>query len=219
VEKLDYLCFGADAPMDAFRAQLVDVVGSAAVASGARALTFGTADTDADIPNPPLLLGRGPELSAVASVWLDNLDGRGPIEAALRELVAQVDGYLVTESVPQPRTTPGGGVTHLTWFPKPDRLTDDEFFHGWHEVHSPSSFTLHPRRRGYVRDAVARAVTAGAPPIRAIVFEMFDPIEDYADPDRLYGSAEALERTMVELPLYADFESISSRPVHELVVI
>jgi len=47
---------------------------------------------------------------------------------------------------------------------------------------------------------------------------MFDPIEDYADPDRPYGSAEALERTMQELPLYADFKVLHSRPVHEVVI-
>ena len=204
--------------MSAYRAEVLESVGSAASAAGALGLTFGIADTDVEIPNPTLLLGRGPELSAVVSVWLDSVDDRAPVEEALRATAAEVDGYLVTESVPQPRDPQHrAGVTHLTWFPKPDRLTDDEFFHGWHVVHTPSSFSLHPRRRGYVRDAVARPLTTDAPPIRAIVFEMFDPIEDYADPDRLYGSPEALERTMQELPLYADFETINSRPVHEVI--
>jgi hypothetical protein len=108
-------------------------------------------------------------------------------------------------------STPGL-LTHLTWFPKPERLTDEQFYAGWHEVHTPSSAALHPRRRGYVRDAVARRLTPGSPPVRAIVSEFFT-LEDYLDPARLFGGAEALQRTADELPLYADAESISCCPV------
>jgi hypothetical protein len=122
------------------------------------------------------------------------------------------DAYLVTESVPQPVASTPGLLTHLTWFPKPDRLTEDEFFHGWHVVHTPSSVALHPRRQGYVRDAVARRVTRDSPPVRAIVSEFF-VLDDYLDPARLFGGQEALQRTVDELPLYADAADISSCPV------
>jgi hypothetical protein len=118
----------------------------------------------------------------------------------------------VTESVPQPVSDIPGLLTHLTWFPKPARLADEEFFHGWHVVHTPSSAALHPRRQGYVRDAVARTLTPDSPPVRAIVSEFFAP-EDYLDPARLFGSREALRRTAEELPLYADAADISSCPV------
>ncbi len=226
MEKIDYLVWRRDAlDMDAHRAALLGDVAGAIVAAGAVQLTIAVGDTDDDVPRPPLLLGRGGELAATASVWLDSLDDRGPVETALRSGDVRIDGYLVTESVPQGRTdrdwpdgTPSPGITHLTWFPKPDRLTEEEFYRGWHEIHTPASARLHPLRWEYVRDAVARAVTPGSPEVAAIVFERFRTVEDYADPDRLYGSPEALDETMRDLPLYADFDSISSRPMHEVII-
>lgn len=204
MEKLDYLVWE---PVDA-DALLLPCV---------RGLTVSVA---AELPRMTLLMGRGPELAALVEVWLDSLDERGPVEAAL----GRADGYLVTESVPQhePVAAPVGtrspGVTHLTWFPKPERLTDEEFYRGWHEVHTPSSFALHPRRDGYVRDAVARPVTAGAPPVRAIVSEHFPEVEDYTDPRRLFGDAAALQATVDELPLYGDQADMSSRPLWRTVL-
>ncbi|MCU1587727.1 MAG: hypothetical protein JWN31_1220 [Frankiales bacterium] len=161
----------------------------------------------ADVPEAPLLLGRGKELAGLVQVWVDNVD-------VWPELVARVpsDAYLVTESVPQPVATTANLLTHLTWFPKPERLTEAQFFHGWHVIHTPSSAELHPNRQGYVRDAATRTLTDGSPPIRAIVCEYFSPA-DYLNPARLFGSKEALQRTMDELPSYADAEDLSSRPI------
>ena len=215
MEKLNYIVWQDDGA-----AGLVERL--AETLDGALALAVHLGDTDDEIPSPPLLLGRGGECAAVVSVWLDSLDDRGAIEDAIG---APFDGYLVTESVPQRRQdrdwndgVVSPGITHCTWFPKPDRLTDDEWYHGWHDVHSPASFRLHPLRWEYVRDAVARAVTPDAPPVRAIVFERFRTVEDYADPARLYGPPETLEETMRDLPLYADYETLSSRPMHELIL-
>jgi hypothetical protein len=91
-------------------------------------------------------------------------------------------------------------------------LSEDEFFSGWHVVHTPSSDALHPRRQGYVRDAVAPTLTPGSPPVRAIVSELF-LLPDYLDPTRLFGGPGALRTTMEELPLYADTADISSCPM------
>ena len=196
MEKLDLLVWDA-AALDA---------ATTLTGSGIRELTVGR---PAGLPNPPLLMGRGPELAGMVQLWVDSVD-------AWPEIVEQVpsDAYLVTESVPQPVSDEPGLLTHLTWFPKPDRLSDQEFFHGWHVVHTPSSAALHPRRKGYVRDAVARSLTAGSPPVRAIVSEYFTP-EDYLDPAKLFGGKEALDRTMAELPAYADGADISCCPLFE----
>jgi hypothetical protein len=70
-------------------------------------------------------------------------------------------------------------------------------------------------RRGYVRDAVARTLTPGSPPVRAIVSEYFAE-EVYLDPGRLFGAPEELTRTVEELPLYADQADISSCPLRRL---
>jgi hypothetical protein len=227
MEKLDYLVWRTeDRDIDTLSGELREAMARAVAADDRIAgLRIGTADTDDEIPSPSLLLGRGDELAAVVSVWFDSLDDRTGLEAALAEVGAPFDGYLVTESVPQRRTDrdwPDGerspGILHFTWFPQPERLSDDDFFHGWHTVHTPASATLHPLRWAYVRDSVARPVTSGAPPVQAIVFESFRTVDDYVDPDRLYGSPEALDETMRDLPLYADFETLNSRPVHELIL-
>jgi hypothetical protein len=61
-------------------------------------------------------------------------------------------------------------------------------------------------------------VTEGAPPLGAIVLERFRTVEDYADPALLYGPPETMEETMRHLPLYADVEDITSRPVFEHII-
>lgn len=176
--------------------------------TGVRGLAVSRA---AGLEQAPLLMGRGAELAGLVEVWVDSVDEWRNVVRAVPS-----DAYLVTESVPQPSSGVPGMLTHLTWFPKPDRLSEQEFFHGWHDVHTPSSAALHPRRQGYVRDAVARTLTDGSPPVRAIVSELF-ALEDYLDPARLFGGKEALERTMTELPLYADHDAISSCPVWQTV--
>ena len=161
----------------------------------------------ADLERPSILLGRGGELRALLELWVDSYD-------VWRDVVAQVPGdlYLVTSSQPQAHSGAPGLLTHLSWFPKPDRLTEEEFFHGWHEVHTPTTGALHPLRQGYTRDAVARTLTPGSPPVRAIVSEYFAPA-DYLDPARLFGSPEALQASIDELPLYADVADVSSCPL------
>jgi hypothetical protein len=217
VEKVDYLVWRRDGlDIGAHRDLLVER--TKRLSEHLLALTIFVADTEEDVPKPTLLMGRGPELAAVASAWLDSIDDRDAVEEALRAHDAAVDGYLVTESVPQQRGEPHWHeITHFTWFPKPDRLTDEAFFHGWHDVHTPSTGRLHPTRLGYTRDTVARTLTPGSPRVNAIVFEYFT-LEDYNDPRRLYGSKEAVDETVQHLPLYADYESINSRPLHELIV-
>ena len=194
MEKLDLLVWD-DAAVDA--AAMLEV-------PGLRSVTVSRA---ARLPNATLLMGRGTDLAGLVEVWFDSVD----VWPAVVEQVP-ADAYLVTESVPQPVASTAGLLTHLTWFPKPERLTEDEFFHGWHVLHTPSSAALHPRRQGYVRDAVARRLTRDSPPVRAIVSEFFAPA-DYLDPGRLFGGREALQRTVDELPLYADASEISSCPL------
>ena len=193
MEKLDLLVWD-DVPLS------VDV-------PGLRSLTVSVA---ADLEKPSILLGRGPELRALVELWVDTCD-------VWRSVVEQVPGdlYLVTSSQPQEHSGAAGLLTHLSWFPKPDRLSEEEFFHGWHEVHTPTTGALHPLRQGYTRDAVARVLTPGSPPVRGIVSEYF-ATEDYLDPSRLFGSPEALQASVDELPLYADFDAVSSRPLYRL---
>jgi hypothetical protein len=196
------------------------------LAAGARRLELQLSDLLGTIPKPMLLMGEGATLSAAVSLWLDCYDARGPLEAALRADAARLDGYLVTESVPQPctdRDWPDGarspGVSHFTWFEKPAAVSDDDFFRAWHEVHTPFSSELHPRRWSYVRNSVARTLTPGSPPVRAIVVERFRELEDYTDPRRLFGSKEALARSGAEVAHYADPQRLHSVPLSEFIVL
>ncbi len=172
----------------------------------ARSVRISPAATDV---KATLLMGLGPSLAGLVEVWVDSLDTRASLEALLP---GRFDGYLVTESVPQQPSDEEGLLTHFSWFPKPSRLTDEEFYRGWQEGHTPTTFALHPRRVGYVRDAVARVLTPGSPPVRAIVSELFAP-SDYEDPALLFGSPEAVQQTMAELPSYGDADDMSCRPL------
>ena len=79
------------------------------------------------------------------------------------------------------------GVSLVTAFPKPKHLDDETFYARWHGSHTPMSLEIHPLTR-YVRNSVARCLTPGAPPYRAIVSESVESLEVAADPERFYGS-------------------------------
>ena len=72
MEKLDYLVWRTGDDKPAQCAALIDAV--MGVADTTAGLRIATADTDDAIPEPSLLMGRGPDLAAVVSVWLDSLD-------------------------------------------------------------------------------------------------------------------------------------------------
>lgn len=225
MEKLVYLLWKRDgeAP-EALRERLLGESAARIVAAGVHSLNLSIADLAGPLGGRGLVMGDGPKLAAVASLWLDCCDDRSPIEEILA-VHGRCDGYLVTESVPQAcedRDWPDGerspGLSHFTWFPKPEALSDEQFFRAWHGEHTPLSFELHPLRWEYVRNSVARAVTSDAPPVKAIVVERFREHEDYLDPSRLYGSREVVDRMMAELPNFADVRQMHSVPLSEYIV-
>jgi len=122
MEKLVYLTWKRpDLAIDAYRQTLIEEAAPRLLAAGARKLELQVSDLLGTIPKPMLLMGEGATLSAAVSLWLDCYDERRRIESTLREGTARLDGYLVTESVPQPcpdRDWPDGarspGVTHFT---------------------------------------------------------------------------------------------------------
>jgi hypothetical protein len=226
MEKLVYLTRKKPAlGIEAYRARLLEAVAPRLLDAGVRRLDVNVSDLLPAIPKPMLLMGEGAALSAAVSLWLDCYDARGPLEALLAEDADRLDGYLVTESVPQPcpdRDWPDGvrspGVSHFTWFQKPAGLSDEDFFRAWHEVHTPFSFELHPRRWAYVRNSVVRTLTPGSPPVRALVVERFRTLEDYTDPKRLFGSKQTLARSAAEVASYADPAALHSVPLSEFIL-
>jgi hypothetical protein len=160
-------------------------------------------DGDAAVPPPVPLPDDELPIRLAVSVWLDTLDERGRIEEALAGYGVRRAGYLVTESLcedygttpdwPEPRDWPVGarspGVTVLTVFDKKPGLDDDTFYGHWYGHQTPMSAAMQPRVR-YVRNAVVRGVTRGAPPLRAIVEEAWPTIAHLTDPSIFFGATD-----------------------------
>jgi hypothetical protein len=90
---------------------------------------------------------------------------------------------------------------------KPADIALEDFYREWQEVHSKLSFDLHPTRDSYVRNSIARALTAEAPAYLGIVLERFPSLDDFTD-DALYFGDPAVLKEMVEhLPSFYAFES------------
>ena len=227
MEKLVYLLWKREQDaIEAFRARLVEDAAPKLVADGALALVANVADLHAQLgAKSPLVAGEGRSLSACVSVWVQSQDVRTALEATLEGVASRVLGYLVTESVPlrcPDRTWADGerspGVTLWTAFPKPERVSDEAFFAHWYGSHTPLSFEVHPLWQ-YVRNAVARPLTAGAPPYRAIVEERFRSLDEILDMKRFFGGDLAnIKRVMDDLAAFTDMATMNTTPMSEYIV-
>lgn len=227
MEKLVYLLWKrAEEPIERFRARLLGDAAPKLVADGALALTANVADLHERLgPKSPLVVGEGRTISASVSLWLQSHDARGTVEATLCGVADRLHGYLVTESVPlrsADRTwsdgEPSPGVTLWTAFPKPERLDDEAFFAHWYGSHTPLSFEIHPLWQ-YVRNAVARPLTPGAPPWRAIVEERFRGLDEILDLKRFFGGDLAnVKRALDDLAAFTDMATMNTTPMSEFIV-
>jgi hypothetical protein len=169
-------------------------------------------------------------IAGMIGVWLDCVDERGALEAALRPHVGRTAGYLVTESVPLRNTThraPLGqrtpGITMLTCIERPERLTQAEWIEIWHGRHSPLALEIQCTY-SYVRNVVARALTRDAPPWAGIVEEGF-PADAVVDPMRWYKAdgdpaklRENLGRMLASVRAFLDIERVESHPMSEYLL-
>jgi hypothetical protein len=222
MEKLVYALWGV-------RDGLVEQAGPELLALDPRGLTINVLEPDVDMS--AVVPDRdGDKVGATVGVWLDSLDHRNQHEAILGTAAERMAGYLVTESVPlayQQRTWPDGerspGVKQITMFDKRADIDDSQFFARWHGSHTPLTFEVHPVCL-YVRHAVARAVTEGAPPWRGIVEEGLREVQDLTDPMRYFSasSPEELERNvkrvMDDVATFLDLESVESYPTAEYIL-
>jgi hypothetical protein len=197
VEKLVHVIWGADAPDDELRDQLLhDVAPHLLALGGVHALTVDVHDSHAAQAPSPVPTPAGELLhTAIVSTWVDAYDRRAaPIADVLATLDRTVAGYLVTESLyddygttphAPPRSWPDGepspGVLTVALIHRPSTLPYDEWIARWHGTQSPVSAELQPRTR-YVRNEVRRPITAGAPVIDGIVEEAWPSVEHVRDP-------------------------------------
>ncbi|MEM9254080.1 MAG: hypothetical protein AAGA91_01455 [Pseudomonadota bacterium] len=224
MEKLIYLLEKpAEVGIEAYREQLLTSVTSACRAEGARQITLNIADMSEWIQQeaPGRLIGPWQRVSAVLAFWHECLDARGPIEDSLHTSSPRLSGYLVTESVLQsfePEWEGGErrpGITQFGANGKPEKVSLEAFYHNWQVLHSAQSFELHPRRWSYVRNAVARTLTTGAPEYLAIVSEHFRELEDFTVDERYFGSQDAVNTMIEHLPGFCDLNNMVSVPMSE----
>jgi hypothetical protein len=201
MEKLVYLFW--DRPSrdpDDVRRQFLDDLAPRLLALGARGLEMDLDDADAQVPTMVKVPDDELPVRAVVSLWLDAHDAREPYEAVLREAGVRRAGYLVTESMYRDygdnehapaRDWPDGqrspGIVTLTVFDKPVGVDDETFYGHWYGHQSPMSEWMQPRAR-YVRNAVVRALTPGAPRYRAIVAEAWATVEHLTNLQTFFGS-------------------------------
>ncbi len=227
MEKLVYLLWKRDSDgVERFREQLLETAAPKLLSDGALALVANVSDLHGQLgPRNPLVVGDGREISASVSVWLDSLDARLALEATLSGVASRVHGYSVTESVPlrcPDRDWADGerspGVTLWTAFPKPERLSDAEFFAHWYGSHTPLSFEIHPLWQ-YVRNAVVRPLTPGSKPFRAIVEERFRSLEEILDLKHFFGGDLAnIKRVTDDLAAFTEMATMNTTPMSEFIV-
>jgi hypothetical protein len=238
VEKLMYLVWLDPATT---RAQVAEtVLGPVAgelLALDPLGLSVDVWDPESDIPAPvPTPEGETP-LHALVSLWIDAVDYRGPFEKVLAASAERLAGYEVVESLYRDyggnqwsaaREWPDGqrspGVLTVALLQQHPAQTFDEWMTRWHTRISPITEAIQPRCR-YVRNAVFRALTDGAPPIRGIVEEAWPSLEHVTDPMLFYcadGDPERMNahvsQMVEEITAFVDLSTLRSVTMSEWIL-
>ena len=202
MEKLVYLVWERPSVDPAeLRRQYLDRIAPRLLALGPRGLQIDLDDDLATVASMVPVPGDELPVRACVSLWIDAHDARSPFEDVLRQAGVRRAGYLVTESLyrdyggnehARARDWPDGerspGIVTLTVFDKPPAVDDEAFYGHWYGHQSPMSEAMQPRAR-YVRNAVVRAVTPGAPRLRAIVEEAWPTVEHLTNLRTFFGAA------------------------------
>ena len=126
------------------------------------------------------------------------------------------------------RTWPDGerspGVLTVALIQQHPDLTYEEWITRWHTRISPITEQIQPRCR-YVRNAVFRPLTEGAPPVAAIVEEAWPSLEHVTDPMLFYcadGDAETMNahvtQMIEEINAFTDLSTLRSVTMSEWIL-
>ena len=204
--KLIYLLWPRDPmrPADR-RVALVERCAPRLLDSGARGLLMNIDDDLVTVPSPTPTTKFTNPFAAEVSIWLDNPDARGPLEAILVEAGFDLAGYRVREHV----YTDYGGNQHgaargwpdgerspyiisVTPLERPKRITKDRWMRHWFNRQGPMSEKMQPRAR-YVRNIVDEVLTPGAVPYEGIVEESWPSERHMTNPFLFYGARNRFE--------------------------
>ena len=238
MEKLMYLAWLG---RETTRAEVADVmlgtVAGELLSLDPLRLTIDVWDPDSDIPAPVETPEDETPLHALVSLWIDAVDYREPFEKVLSAAADRLAGYEVVESLYRDygsnrwsaaRDWPDGrrslGVLTVALLQQHPEQTFDEWMTRWHTRISPITEAIQPRCR-YVRNAVFRAVTDGAPPIRGIVEEAWPSLEHVTDPMLFYcadGDPQRLNehvtKMIEEINAFTDLSTLRSVTMSEWIL-
>ncbi len=227
MEKILYPVWKPDGlQADDFRDLLLKQLGPELLELDVRALRISVVDTEVEPASALRQETLGEAMDAMVSVWLHSSVYRAPIEAAIAKQVERMAGYLVTESEPLHADTPEGertsGMAQVVFLRRPERLSEEEWLETWHGCHTRIAIDTQSTF-GYRQNVVARAVTADAPAVDAIIEENF-PAEAMTSQHAFYGveTDEALQanlKAMIEsCARFIDFEKINVIPTSEYLI-
>jgi hypothetical protein len=135
-----------------------------------------------------------PPVQAVVSIWTEQHYGE-QARHALEVLQGEAEllaAYLVTESAPMPPpASPAGerapGLANIALLRRPADLDEATWLTRWQREHTPVAIATQSTF-GYVQNYVVRSLTENAPPMSAIVEELF-PIEAVRSLHAFFGAA------------------------------
>lgn len=227
MEKLVYLLHQSPAtPGPDLRTGLIDKAAPALREAGATQISVNVNDEHVAVGSAVTISRSDPPIRAMVSFWLQNHDDRGPCEAALAGQAEVLHGYLTVESRPvvhSPPLSPSGerapGANLVTVLNKKADISYEKFFDHWYDEHKTVACEIQSTF-GYVRNVVARPLTAGAPPRDGIVEESF-PIEALSNPHVWYDCdnedeyKRRLTRMMDSVNAFLDLSVLESVPMSE----
>lgn len=169
-----------------------------------------------------------PPVQALVSLWTDQHYGQS-LRSALELLggeAEEVGGYLVTESapLPPPSTPPGQrcpGLANIALLRRPAQMNEATWLTRWQRDHTPVAIATQSTF-GYVQNFVVRALTGQAPPLSAIVEELF-PIDAVHSLHAFFGAAddanlsERMGRMIASTSAFGAHENIDTVPTGRYV--
>jgi hypothetical protein len=200
-------------------------------------LTIDVWDPESDIPAPvPTPEGETP-LHGLVSLWVESIEQREAFEGVLTAAADRLAGYSVVESLYRdyggnqwsaPRAWPDGerspGVLTVALLQQHPEQSYDEWITRWHTRISPITEAIQPRTR-YVRNAVFRPITQGAPLVAGIVEEAWPSFEHVTDPMLFYcadGDPERMNahitQMIEEINAFVDLSTLRSVTMSEWIL-
>jgi hypothetical protein len=237
VEKVMYLTWLGEHSTRSEVSEVMGRVGEELLALDPVRLSMDVWDPESDIPAPvPTPEGETP-LHGVVSLWVGSLEQRVPFERALEAAMVRLAGYSVVESLYRDygdsrwgpaRSWPDGerspGVLTVALLQQHPEQSTEEWITRWHTRISPITEEIQPRIR-YVRNAVFRPITDGAPPVAGIVEEAWPSLEHVTDPMLFYcadGDPERMNahvtQMIEEITAFVDLSTLRSVTMSEWIL-